>query len=172
MWLLSQAYINDNLSKAVSVVVIPDKVRLSPSLSAKTSVELVILALGAVLMTLTLMLVESVAPLSSVTVAVIHLTPVVGHDAVISRPFISQSLSVKPSPSSSANESKSQHTTNDSTSEAVSSTSAVKVILLSSKIGCVEPRLAIDGATFVMLTIPLRTSDFTLSLSYATTVRV
>ena len=49
-------------------MVIPDKVKLSPSLSAKTSVELVIFALGAVLITLTLMLVESVAPLSASTI--------------------------------------------------------------------------------------------------------
>ena len=160
------------MSNAVSVVVIPDKVRLSPSFNAKTSVLLVILALGAVLITLTFMLVESLAPSSSVTVAVIHLTPLVGHEAVISTPLMSQSLSARPSSSASLKESKSQQISKVSKSDAVSVTSAVNVILLSSKIGWVEPRVAIVGATFDMFTIPVLISDFTLSLSYATTVRV
>ena len=143
------------MSNAVSVVVSPERVRLSPSLRANTSVELLILAFGALLITLTLMLAESDAPSSSVTVAVIHLIPEVCQDAVISSPLISQSLSVILSSSESANESKSQQTSRLSRSEAVSSTSAVNVILLSSKIGCVLPSSAIVGATLEILTIPV-----------------
>ena len=116
-------------------------------------------------MTLTLILVESLAPSSSVTVAVIHLMPLVGQDAVISSPLMSQSLSVKPSPSASASESRSQHTSKESISDAVSLTCAVKVRLLSSNIGWVEPSGSMLGATFEMFTIPVLISDFALSLS-------
>ena len=144
---------------------IPDRVTLSPSFKANTSVSLVILALGEIFRTLTFTDVEAVDPSSSVTVAVICRIPMFGHEAVNSNPVSSQSLSVIPSLLVSTIGLKSQQTISESISDAVSLTTAVKVRSSSSKIGWVEPRLSIVGGTFVIFTIPVLINDCELSLS-------
>ena len=166
---LSQLYCNVSKSPAVSREIKVERVMLSPSINSNTFVELVIVTEGATFMILTLTDVIAWAPSSSVTVAVIWRTPRVDHMAVISRPIISQSLIKLPSLLLSSNALVSQHTSRLSRSDAVSSTWAFKVMLVSSKIFTFEPSPEILGGTFAILTVAVRICERAPSSSYADT---
>ena len=100
---------------------------LSPSVSARTSVSLVIFAPGGLLLTVILNEVVSLSPSSSVTVAWICFLPVNSQDLFNWIPSWSQSLVMLLSLFESRFGSKSQHTISESTSEGVSDISAETV---------------------------------------------